>query len=45
MVRGINKRNTGFELKHIENYTYISNITEDMYTLIKNGPDKLFKDI
>ena len=37
------KRNTGFGTKTCENYTYISNITEDMYTLIKNGPDKLFK--
>ena len=37
------KKNTGFGTRTCATYTYISNISEDLYKLINNGPDKLLK--
>jgi hypothetical protein len=39
------KKNTGFGTKTCRDYTYISNISEDLYTLVKGGPDKLLKGL
>lgn len=36
-------KNTGFGTQTCATYTYISNISEDLYKLINNGPDKLLK--
>jgi len=39
------KRNTGFGTQTCATYTYISNISDDLYKIINNGPDKLLKAI
>ena len=39
------KRNTGFGTATCTEYTYITNIGEDLYKLITGGPDKLLKAI
>lgn len=37
------KRKTGYGTKTCKNYNYIKSVSEDFYSLIKNGPDKILK--
>ena len=39
------KRRTGYGTKTCKNYKYIKNVSEDLYLLIANGPDKILKAI
>ena len=37
------KPNTGYGSRTCKNYTYVTSVSEDLYGLIKNGPDKIIK--